>query len=73
MDEDEEGERGEEEGEGGRGVVVPLLKSRDPHVAGGEKLDQQNHNIISYIYGFSHYIPLLHPHKIEMNDQPTGA
>ena len=61
MDEDEEGERGEEEGEGGRGgrgVVVPLLKSRDPHVAGGEKLDQQKHNIISYIYVGSPIISL---------------
>ena len=58
MDEDEEGERGEEEGEGGRGVVVPLLKSRDPHVAGGEKLDQQKHNIISYIYIYMWVLPL---------------
>ena len=45
VDEDEQGERGEEEEEGGG--VVPLLKSRDPHLAGGEKINHPKDSMVS--------------------------
>jgi len=45
VDEDEEGERGEKEEEGGG--VVPLLKSRDPHLEGGEKINHPKDSMVS--------------------------